>query len=72
VTTVKRRRLIEEMLVAAFEPLHLEVIDDSANHAGHEGARGGPVTTASASFPSAFAVTPYSHATGWSTKRCAR
>lgn len=30
-----RRRL------AGLRPLHLELIDDSAQHAGHEGARGG-------------------------------
>lgn len=29
------------MLAAALEPLHLEVVDDSAAHAGHAGAQGG-------------------------------
>jgi BolA protein len=32
---------IEAMLAAALEPLHLEVVDDSAAHAGHAGAQGG-------------------------------
>lgn len=32
---------IESLLRAALEPVHLEVIDDSAKHAGHAGARGG-------------------------------
>jgi BolA protein len=27
--------------LAALEPLQMEVIDDSARHAGHEGAKGG-------------------------------
>ncbi len=32
---------IRELLANALEPLHLEVIDDSAQHAGHAGAAGG-------------------------------
>ena len=32
---------IERMLTQAFTPLHVEVIDDSAQHAGHAGAAGG-------------------------------
>jgi BolA protein len=32
---------IESLLAAALRPLHLEVIDDSALHAGHAGASGG-------------------------------
>ena len=32
---------IRVLLQARFAPLHLEVIDDSAKHAGHAGARGG-------------------------------
>lgn len=32
---------IETLLRAAFEPVHVEVFDDSAKHAGHAGARGG-------------------------------
>jgi BolA protein len=32
---------IESLLRTAFAPMHLEVIDDSAKHAGHAGARGG-------------------------------
>lgn len=36
-----RRALIEERLVAEFQPVHIEVIDDSARHAGHAGARDG-------------------------------
>lgn len=39
--TPDRRMLIAERLTAAFEPVHLEVIDDSAKHAGHAGAEGG-------------------------------
>lgn len=30
---------LRERLTAAFEPSHLEVIDDSGKHAGHAGAR---------------------------------
>lgn len=33
--------LIRELLTAALAPLHLEVVDDSAKHAGHAGAAGG-------------------------------
>jgi BolA protein len=36
-----RVKMIEECLQAALEPRHLEVIDDSARHAGHEGAKSG-------------------------------
>jgi BolA protein len=36
-----RRQRIEELLSAAFAPLHVEVIDDSDRHAGHAGAQGG-------------------------------
>lgn len=32
---------IEAALRAAFEPQHLEIVDDSARHAGHAGARSG-------------------------------
>lgn len=32
---------IESLLRAALDPIHLEVHDDSAKHAGHAGARGG-------------------------------
>ena len=32
---------IRTLLVAEFSPLHLDVIDDSARHAGHAGASGG-------------------------------
>lgn len=32
---------IEALLRAAFDPVHIEVIDDSAKHAGHAGAAGG-------------------------------
>jgi BolA protein len=38
--TVRVER-IEALLRAAFAPSALEVIDDSARHAGHAGARGG-------------------------------
>lgn len=30
---------IEQKLKASLQPLHLEVVDDSARHAGHAGAR---------------------------------
>ena len=30
---------LRERLTAAFEPSHLEIIDDSGKHAGHSGAR---------------------------------
>lgn len=36
-----RVALIRECLQAAFAPLELDVIDDSARHAGHAGARDG-------------------------------
>jgi len=36
-----RVALIRERLQASFDPLWLEVIDDSARHAGHAGARDG-------------------------------
>ena len=38
---IDRRPTIEALLASALEPLHLEVIDDSARHAGHAGAQGG-------------------------------
>ncbi|MBS0394403.1 MAG: BolA family transcriptional regulator [Proteobacteria bacterium] len=37
----RRVARIEQLLTAALAPLHLEVIDDSAKHAGHAGARDG-------------------------------
>jgi len=36
--------IIEEKLQAAFQPTQLEVIDDSAKHLGHAGARPGGQT----------------------------
>ena len=36
-----RVTLIRERLQAALAPEHIEIIDDSARHAGHAGARGG-------------------------------
>lgn len=33
--------LIRDKLTQAFQPSRLEVVDDSARHAGHEGARAG-------------------------------
>lgn len=36
-----RVALIRERLSAAFAPLSLDIIDESAKHAGHAGARGG-------------------------------
>jgi BolA protein len=37
-----RARWLEGRLRAAFRPLHLEIVDESARHAGHPGAaRGG-------------------------------
>jgi BolA protein len=36
-----RRGQIAALLTAALAPLHLEVIDESAHHAGHAGAQGG-------------------------------
>jgi BolA protein len=45
---------IEAALTAAFAPIHLEIEDDSARHAGHAGAAGGGghfnVTLVSAAF----------------------
>lgn len=39
--TVQRVAMIRECLQAAFDPLLLEVIDDSHRHAGHAGVRDG-------------------------------
>ena len=39
--THDRIRLIRERLQHAFNPSHLEVIDDSEQHRGHQGAEGG-------------------------------
>lgn len=36
-----RVALIRELLTRTLAPLHLEVVDDSAKHAGHAGAAGG-------------------------------
>ena len=36
-----RLERIRALLEAELTPLHLDVIDDSAKHAGHAGARGG-------------------------------
>lgn len=38
---IDRRPQIEQLLSQALSPLHLEIIDDSAAHAGHAGAQGG-------------------------------
>lgn len=38
---IDRRPQIEQLLSQALSPLHLEIIDDSAAHAGHTGAQGG-------------------------------
>jgi BolA protein len=38
---VSREEKIRAALTAAFEPLRLEIIDDSHLHAGHTGAAGG-------------------------------
>jgi BolA protein len=47
-------RQLELALTEAFAPVHLEIQDDSARHAGHAGARGGGghfnVTLVSAAF----------------------
>jgi BolA protein len=39
-----RRTRIEEILVEAFAPVSLSIIDDSAKHAGHAGAAPGGET----------------------------
>ncbi len=39
-TTATRAARIEALLRAAFAPAQLEVIDDSARHAGHAGTKG--------------------------------
>ncbi len=36
-----RIAMIRERLEASFQPLQLEIIDESHKHAGHAGARGG-------------------------------
>jgi BolA protein len=38
---IDRVPTIRDLLTAQFAPLHLEVVDDSARHAGHAGAAGG-------------------------------
>lgn len=38
---MSRIERIEAALRQAFQPQHLEVVDDSASHAGHAGARSG-------------------------------
>ncbi|MDX8401010.1 MAG: BolA family protein [Mariprofundaceae bacterium] len=38
---IARIRRIQERLEAAFDPVHLEIEDESARHAGHAGAAGG-------------------------------
>lgn len=40
-TNAARVALIRERLTATFAPLELNIQDDSAQHAGHAGARGG-------------------------------
>lgn len=40
-TPAERPTAIREALQAAFEPVSLEVVDDSRRHAGHAGARDG-------------------------------
>tara|TARA_R110001599_G_scaffold93331_3_gene243649 strand:- start:10440 stop:10733 length:294 start_codon:yes stop_codon:yes gene_type:complete len=39
-----RTSRIRDLLTAAFEPVHLEIVDDSARHAGHAGAAPGGET----------------------------
>jgi BolA protein len=39
--TAARVALIRSKLEAAFQPTELEIVDDSARHAGHAGARDG-------------------------------
>ncbi|MAT64243.1 MAG: BolA family transcriptional regulator [Gammaproteobacteria bacterium] len=39
--TAERVEMIRERLTAALQPEDLEIQDDSARHAGHEGAKGG-------------------------------
>ena len=36
-----RVQMIQQRLIEALAPLHLDVADDSARHAGHAGARAG-------------------------------
>ncbi|MGI4814331.1 MAG: BolA family protein [Janthinobacterium lividum] len=40
-TTPARQQFIETRLTQALSPVHLEIIDDSAKHAGHAGASSG-------------------------------
>jgi BolA protein len=39
--TADRVTLIRERLTAALAPEHIEIVDESAQHAGHAGARSG-------------------------------
>jgi BolA protein len=41
VPATNRAAWLEATLAAGFAPVHLEVEDESATHAGHPGARGG-------------------------------
>jgi BolA protein len=41
VSAAETARLIERLLREGFAPSHLDVRDDSANHAGHAGATSG-------------------------------
>lgn len=43
-TVVQVRNRLEEKLRRAFSPTLIEVVDESANHAGHTGARAGGET----------------------------
>ncbi len=56
----KRVTLISECLTTAFKPSHLEVIDESYKHKGHEGAKSGlghfKVRIASAQFHHTSAI----------------
>lgn len=50
----ERIKIIQDKLTATFSPEHIEVVDESHKHAGHEGARSGKghfnVTIISANF----------------------
>jgi BolA protein len=50
---------IQDKLTAAFQPIRLEIVDDSARHAGHAGAREGGESHLNVTIESAaFAGTP--------------
>lgn len=57
-TPLERKELIEKRLTAAFSPSVITVIDESHQHVGHEGAKGGGSHFALTIVSAAFADLP--------------